>query len=214
MRRGEFRGLIEINSPMTHNQPLREAGMRRVLAMTLMMTAAMAGMASAQHRVRQDEYIKATGFAVEIKPGSNDEGWEHITDAMVTITHASAAAAAKPMSLPETIVKFTMLDENNNRAAIEVGPCRNNALQICLYLRSMELPKTSDSWLKNLLQANGVEHRDIVITVQKGSGEKRTFNLIDTFPQSFSYVDIAAEGNAGAVMRWTLEVRVQRIEMA
>ena len=188
--------------------------MRRVLALTLMMTAALAGMASAQGRARADEYVKATGFSVEFKPGADDEGWEHISDAMVTITHAPAAAPAKPTSLAETIVKFTMLDASNHSAGLEIAPCRKNALAICLYLTMEELPKSSESWLKTFLQAKGVEHRDILVTVLKGSGEKRTFNLVDAFPQSFGYVDIAAEGNSGATIRWVLEVRVQRIEMA
>jgi len=52
----------------------------------------------------------------------------------------------------------------------------------------------------------------IVFTADKGG--KRTFTLIGSFPTGFSYVDVAAEGNSGAVMHWTLEVRVDRIEMA
>jgi len=190
--------------------------MRRVLATTLMMTAALAGMASAQNRPRQDEYIKATGFSVEFSPGPSkgDEGWEHVSDAMVTVTHAPAAAPAKPATLSETIVKFSMLDANNIHTGLEIAPCRKNALAICLYLTMEELPKSAESWLKAFLQGKGVEHRDILVTVLKGSGDKRTYNLVDAFPQSFSYVDIAAEGNAGATIRWVLEVRVQRVEMA
>jgi len=183
----------------------------------LVTVAALTAPALAQNERRPDEYVRAYGFSVDIKSGAPDEGWEHISDALLTISHSSASAAAKPESLPETVMKFTMRDANDNRAGIELGPCRSNTAAICLYITTVELPKSSQAWLKTLLQANAgrtVEHRNLLITVVKGNGEKRTYNLVDTFPQSFNYVDVAAEGNAGGVIHWTLEVRVQRVEMA
>lgn len=191
--------------------------MMRVLAHTLILIAVLTSTAVAQNRARFDEYSKATGFAVDINPGGNDgsdQGWEHISDALLTVTHAPATMVAKPMSLPETIVKFTMRDASNNRADVELGPCRDDAAAICLYVTTIDLPKSSESWLKPLLNGKKIEHRDLLVTIVKSNGEKRTFNLVDTFPQSFSYVEVAAEGNSGAVIRWRLEVRVERIEMA
>jgi len=186
--------------------------MFRALAQTMILVAVFTSVTAAQNRPRFDEYSKATGFSVDIEPGKPDEGWEHITDALVTISHESASAAAKPMSIPETLMKFTMRDAYDNRADIELSPCRDYSAAICLYLTTIDLPKSSESWLKTLL-GKKIEHRDLLVTITKSNGEKRTFNLVDTFPQSFSYVDIAAEGNAGATIRWTLEVRVDRIEM-
>ena len=188
--------------------------MMRVLAHTLILMALLTSAAVAQNRFKPDEFSKATGFAVEFTPGGNDEGWEHISDALLTITHAPATMVAKPMGLPETIVKFTMRDASNNRADVELGPCRDYAAAICLYVTTVDLPRSSEAWLKPLLNARKIEHRDLLVTIVKTNGEKRTFNLVDTFPQSFSYVDIAEEGTSGAVIRWRLEVRVQRIEMA
>ena len=185
----------------------------RVVAQTLIVVAALTSAVIAQNRFKPDEYSKATGFAVEFEAGGNDEGWEHISDALITIAHAPATTVAKPMSLSETIAKFTMRDANNNRADVELSPCRDYAAAICLYVTTVDLPKSSESWLKPLL-GKKLEHRDLLVTIVKNNGEKRTFNLVDTYPQSFSYVEIADEGNSGAVIRWRLEVRVSRVEMA
>lgn len=72
------------------------------------------------------------------------------------------------------------------------------------------------SWVKQNYNGEGqVTRKKITVNVRQHQQETaaRTFNLIDTFPTSFSYVDIAAGADAGAVQHWTLEVRVQRIEM-
>lgn len=77
------------------------------------------------------------------------------------------------------------------------------------------------SWVKNCYngaaQENGmVERKNITINLRQHQQDAaiRTFNLMQTFPQRFNYVDIAAEGNAGTVIHWQLEVRVDEIVMA
>ena len=191
--------------------------MIRASWIVLVMVAVLTAPAQAQNERRPDEYVRAYGFSVDFKPAAADEGWEHISDALLSISHASATEAAKPESLKETVLKFTMRDADGNRAGIELGPCRSDAKAICLYLTTIDLPKSSRTWLRPLFQANSggkIEHRNLLITVVKGNGEKRTYNLVDVFPQSFNYVDIAAEGNAGSSIQWRLEVRVSRVEMA
>jgi len=73
--------------------------------------------------------------------------------------------------------------------------------------------KELHAWFQAAVQGTNIR-RSISIVFGRDKGEQRTFNLLDCFPVSFGTVDMAAEGNAGAVMHWTLEVRVDRIEMA
>lgn len=71
------------------------------------------------------------------------------------------------------------------------------------------------TWVKDCY--NGAEIRkDLSINLREHQAETaaRTFNLFACFPVAFNYVDIAGGGDNGAVMHWTLEVRVNRIEMA
>lgn len=70
------------------------------------------------------------------------------------------------------------------------------------------------SWVKACYDGKEIR-KTITVNLRVHQSEKaaRTFNLVDTFPQAFDYVDIAAEGNNGVVIRWRLEVRVDRIEM-
>lgn len=73
------------------------------------------------------------------------------------------------------------------------------------------------SWVKDCFDgAENVKRKDITINLRKHQQPDaiRTFNLLNTFPESFNYVDVAAEGNSGVNVRWTLEVRVDRITMA
>lgn len=77
------------------------------------------------------------------------------------------------------------------------------------------------SWVKDCYtgkqQAKGmVLRKNITINLRQHQqeGAIRTFSLMECFPQRFNYVDIAAEGNAGAVIHWQLEVRVHEINMA
>jgi phage tail-like protein len=73
------------------------------------------------------------------------------------------------------------------------------------------------SWVKDCYNgSDNVTRKDITINLRTHQQESpiRTFNLHDAFPEAFNYVDVAAEGNAGVNMRWTLEVRVHRITMA
>lgn len=70
-------------------------------------------------------------------------------------------------------------------------------------------------WVKDCYDGKDIR-KPITINLRTHQSDKafRTFNLIDAFPQRFNYIDIAAEGASGAVIHWTLEVRVDRIEMA
>jgi phage tail-like protein len=73
------------------------------------------------------------------------------------------------------------------------------------------------SWVKDCYDGKeDVSRKDITINLRTHQQDApiRTFNLHDAFPEQFNYVDVAAEGNAGVNMRWTLEVRVHRITMA
>lgn len=70
------------------------------------------------------------------------------------------------------------------------------------------------SWVKDVY--DGKEARkDMTIEVKDQSGDVvRTFNLMRCFPTHFQILDLAADGSNGTVVRWTLEVRVDRIDMA
>ncbi len=73
------------------------------------------------------------------------------------------------------------------------------------------------TWVKDCYNgAANVQRKDITINLRshQKTDAIRSFNLMHCFPESFNYVDVAAEGNAGVNIRWTLEVRVDRIEMA
>jgi phage tail-like protein len=70
------------------------------------------------------------------------------------------------------------------------------------------------SWVKDCYDGKEIRKTlTINLRTHQNNDAARTFNLVDTFPQRFNYVDIAAEGNSGAVIHWSLEVRVDRIEM-
>ena len=70
------------------------------------------------------------------------------------------------------------------------------------------------SWVKDVYEGNEIR-KPITIEVFDQSGDTvRTFNLIDTWPTSFSILNVGADGGTGSVMCWTLEVRVNRIDMA
>jgi len=77
------------------------------------------------------------------------------------------------------------------------------------------------SWVKDCYNGTAQEsgmvvRKNITINLRQHQQEAaiRTFSLMQAFPQRFNYVDIAAEGNAGAVIHWQLEVRVDEINMA
>jgi phage tail-like protein len=70
------------------------------------------------------------------------------------------------------------------------------------------------TWVKDCYDGKEIRKTlTINLRTHQQTDPARTFNLVDSFPQAFNYVDIAAEGNAGSVIHWTLEVRVDRIEM-
>jgi len=71
------------------------------------------------------------------------------------------------------------------------------------------------SWVKEVYDGNEIRE-DITIRIRSQAADSpaRTFNLISTFPTHLSCIDIGADGVAGSVQHWTLEVRVNRIEMA
>jgi phage tail-like protein len=70
------------------------------------------------------------------------------------------------------------------------------------------------SWVKDTYDGKEIR-KDITIEVFDQAGDTvRSFNLIDTWPTHFSILDCGAEGSAGTVVKWTLEVRVNRIDMA
>lgn len=52
------------------------------------------------------------------------------------------------------------------------------------------------------------------IVERKSRKPVRTYTFVDCFPTGYSAVNLAVAGNSGSVMHWTLEVRVDRIEMA
>jgi hypothetical protein len=72
-------------------------------------------------------------------------------------------------------------------------------------------------WVKANYNGDGnVTRKDITINIREhqGANPVRTFNLIGTYPKHFTYVDVAPTGNASALVRWTLLVRVQQLNMA
>jgi phage tail-like protein len=70
------------------------------------------------------------------------------------------------------------------------------------------------NWVKEVYDGKEIR-KDISIEVyDQAKDTVRTFNLMDTFPTHFSILDCGADGQSGTVIRWTLEVRVNRIQMA
>lgn len=73
------------------------------------------------------------------------------------------------------------------------------------------------SWVKSCYNGDeSVARKDITINLRTHQQESpiRTFNMHDCIPESFNYVDVAAEGNAGVNVVWNLEVRAHRVKMA
>jgi len=69
-------------------------------------------------------------------------------------------------------------------------------------------------WVKTVYDG-AAPRKDITIEVYDQAGDTvRTFNLMSCFPLHFSILDVGADGTSGTVVRWTLEVRVNRIDMA
>jgi phage tail-like protein len=70
------------------------------------------------------------------------------------------------------------------------------------------------SWVKDVYDGKEIR-KDITIEVyDQAKDVTRTFNLIDTWPTALSIIDLGAAGQSGTVVKWTLEVRVNRIDMA
>lgn len=73
------------------------------------------------------------------------------------------------------------------------------------------------SWVKSCYNGDeSVARKEITVNLRTHQQDTpiRTFNLHDCMPEGLNYVDVAAEGNSGVNVRWTLEVRVIRISMA
>lgn len=70
------------------------------------------------------------------------------------------------------------------------------------------------SWVKDVYDGKEIR-KDITIECYDQAGDTvRTFNLLTAWPVSFSILNCAADGDAGSVVHWRLEVRVNRIDMA
>lgn len=70
------------------------------------------------------------------------------------------------------------------------------------------------NWVKDVYEGKEIR-KDITIEVyDQAKDTVRTFNLLTCWPTSFSILDCGADGQAGSVVHWTLEVRVNRIDMA
>ncbi len=73
------------------------------------------------------------------------------------------------------------------------------------------------SWVKDCYNGTGnVTRKDLTINVRKQQTDSpmRSFNLIQCYPLSFNYVDIAAADQGATITRWTLSVRVQQVNIA
>jgi phage tail-like protein len=70
-------------------------------------------------------------------------------------------------------------------------------------------------WVKATYNGEDVR-KTISVNIRKHQTEDaaRSFTLHDCYPLSFNYVDTGAGGSGGMVRTWTLEVRVNRTEMA
>jgi phage tail-like protein len=69
-------------------------------------------------------------------------------------------------------------------------------------------------WVKDVYEGKEIR-KDITIEVyDQAKDTVRTFNLMTTWPTHFSILNCGADGEAGSVVHWTLEVRVNRIDMA
>lgn len=67
-------------------------------------------------------------------------------------------------------------------------------------------------WIKDAYDGKDAR-KDITVEVKNQKGEAvRTFNLYRCLPVSYSSIDFNSQGGA-STMHWTVEVRVQRIEM-
>ena len=70
------------------------------------------------------------------------------------------------------------------------------------------------NWVKDVYSGKDIR-KDITVECYDQAGDTvRTFNLMDTFPVHFSILNVGADGQSGTVIKWQLEVRVNRIEMA
>lgn len=70
-----------------------------------------------------------------------------------------------------------------------------------------------ESWVKEAYDGNEAR-KDLTIKVRNQKGEDvRTFNLFATLPVAYNKIDLGSQGGE-QTMHWTLEVNVQRIEMA
>ena len=190
--------------------------MARLVFVSLIVLA-IEGAPHAQVSQREDQFSNATGFAIDLKPGNQeDAGWEHITGAVLTIAHDEAAKTyePEPPSYGEIIVKFRSRDSNGNDATIEVGPCHTEAVYTCAYITTIGLSNLWSGWLKSSLRPNQrLEHRDLTLVIGQANGAKRTFYLADSYPRSYTQIELSSQGGS-MTMSWTLEVRVNRVEMA
>jgi phage tail-like protein len=92
-------------------------------------------------------------------------------------------------------------------------PGRPNFGNITFEGSELKDDNTVESWVKEAYDGNEAR-KDITIKVRNQKGEDvRVFNLFSVLPVAYSKIDIGSQGGA-QTMHWTLEVNVQRIEMA
>jgi phage tail-like protein len=70
------------------------------------------------------------------------------------------------------------------------------------------------NWVKDVYDGKEIRKDITVECFDQAKDTVRTFNLHDCFPTAFSILDCGADGQSGTVVRWSLEVRVNRIAMA
>jgi phage tail-like protein len=92
-------------------------------------------------------------------------------------------------------------------------PGRPNFGNITFEGSELKDDNTIETWVKEAYDGNEAR-KDVTIKIRNQKGEDvRVFNLFSVLPVAYSKIDIGSQGGA-QTMHWTLEVNVQRIEMA
>lgn len=166
---------------------------RRILFALLVVSIFMVGMAAVVTAPQADsnQFMKSRGFKVEV-------------DGVLLANVLSV----EQVGLSVDSIEYQSGDDNIVRALPGVGR-PNNVIITGFLTRDTSM----ENWIREVYNGKDIR-KDITVTILNPKGEGlRTFDLIDCFPTRYEILDMDS-GPSGEVMKWTLEVRVNRIEMA
>lgn len=146
--------------------------------------------------------LRPAGAGAQLSPGKTDPGPVSVDVTVADLPGLTASIASVDLDpLRWTHTRGDRTEQEPISATLEVTPGDKARHDL-------------ESWLGRA-EGGACIRKDITINIRDRSGEPaRRFNLIDCFPTHFSTLAADIGGPSRGVTHWSLEVRVNRIDMA